>query len=250
MSTPKSKADFSPQPPPRSSSRNARSLSLTPRRSTTPGNSQKKDNGVFSTPMSTTRVENRPFSPEKRQISTEPNQQYKYRNSISIKRDYTPIAKSPRLDAAYLETHQKKNVTISSPSIYSSSNKRKEDNENLEKIRSEELSYVFEEEPRWSNLVELPSTLGWTDEQYSDADRSIASTVYESMNFLHALQKLDESRKMGIRAFLHVTPRFNVEIVKKFNFYDLVILESPGKPQSGIVWGRAGMYRIQKHSIS
>jgi len=37
-------------------------------------------------------------------------------------------------------------------------------------------------------------------------------------------------------SFVHATPRHNVEKVRRENFYDLVILEKPGKPQSDLVW--------------
>eukprot|EP01038_Epipyxis_sp_PR26KG_P006877 gene6877-9419_t len=38
--------------------------------------------------------------------------------------------------------------------------------------------------------------------------------------------------------FVHVTPRYNVEDIKRPNFYDLVILERPGDPSTGLVWKR------------
>lgn len=61
------------------------------------------------------------------------------------------------------------------------------------------------------------------------------STVFEGMDIEHILDYLLDAREKGSRhaPFIHVTPRYHVEDVKKKNFYDLAILERPGHPKSG-----------------
>ena len=43
---------------------------------------------------------------------------------------------------------------------------------------------------------------------------------------------------LSVHGFLHVTPRFNIEPVKRMDWYDLVILEVPGNCKTGMVYER------------
>ena len=69
-------------------------------------------------------------------------------------------------------------------------------------------------------------------------DFSAASTIFEDMDMDDILDYLLAARESGSSnaPFVHVTPRFNVEDVPCSNFYDLVVLERPGHPTSGMVW--------------
>ena len=92
-----------------------------------------------------------------------------------------------------------------------------------------------------STYVHVPSSICPSNIFNESTELSLASTVYSELTLYDALKKLDESLKKGIPAFLHVTQRHNLERMKKPNYYDLIFLERPGHPQSGLVWGKTGM---------
>lgn len=76
--------------------------------------------------------------------------------------------------------------------------------------------------------------------QHADSsdELSVASTVFAEMDMEEVLDYLLASRDPATKhaPFVHVTPRYNVEKVRRENFYDLVVLEKPGNPQSELVW--------------
>jgi hypothetical protein len=54
---------------------------------------------------------------------------------------------------------------------------------------------------------------------------SVPSSAFEDMEVEEMLEYIAESdRASGSRTYLHVTPRFNLEVLPKLDFYDLIVL--------------------------
>jgi len=72
------------------------------------------------------------------------------------------------------------------------------------------------------------------------------NSIQQTLTFDNALVYLKEANSMNNNSnkttFIHITPRYNIDstIVYK-NFYDMVILEKPGYPNSGYIWTRSGV---------
>lgn len=59
---------------------------------------------------------------------------------------------------------------------------------------------------------------------------------------------------LSVHGFLHVTPRFNIEPVKRMDWYDLVILEVPGNCKTGMVYRKkignsSETFPLERHQV-
>lgn len=76
---------------------------------------------------------------------------------------------------------------------------------------------------------------------YGSDDEEEKKGTFRQMSFDSALEYLAMNRDCQ---FLHVTTRRAVELYSRAAFYDLVVLERPGFPESGMVWARSDQKRL------
>jgi len=88
------------------------------------------------------------------------------------------------------------------------------------------------ESSQFANLRQKPPSR--FDNTFIDDDSVYDMSDYTTEQIISFIATTDLDANMP--HFLYVTPRFNLEVLSKYNFYDLVILDKPGNSNSGRVW--------------
>eukprot|EP01041_Mallomonas_annulata_P000319 gene319-578_t len=122
---------------------------------------------------------------------------------------------------------------------------------NAEQISKQNHQIEYQNTMAWSAIAEYMSSN--SNEKNNDYAKILKhpksqtqsatsdTTIYQSLDLFQTLYKLEKLKNDGKIGFFHVTPRFNVKICNKCDFYDLVVVEEPGSNKTGLVWGKSSL---------